>query len=50
MGDDDEATSEALEFMFEPFDRVDVKVVGRLVEHEQVGVRDEGSRSATRFS
>ena len=41
MGDDHEPAREVLEFVLQPLDRIDVEMVGRLVEHEQVGIGDQ---------
>ena len=42
MGDEDERPAVAEEEVFQPADRLDVEVVGRLVEQEDVGLVDEG--------
>lgn len=41
MGDHDEAAAVGLEVVAQPDDRVGVEVVGRLVEQQDVGVREE---------
>ena len=41
VGDDHEPAREVLEFVLQPLDRIDVEMVGRLVEHEQVGIGDQ---------
>ena len=47
MGDKQQAAAPASEALFEPADGVEVEVVGRLVEHEQVGFLQE--RSSKRY-
>ena len=44
MGDHDECATAWCEVVREPCHRLDVEVVGRLVEHEQVGITDEKVR------
>jgi hypothetical protein len=44
VGDDHDAALEADEQLLEPGDRVEVEVVGRLVEQQHVGNGDEGAR------
>ena len=41
MGDEEERPRERREEVLQPADRVDVEVVGRLVEEQDVGLRDE---------
>ena len=41
MGDEEERALVALEESFEPVDRMDVKVIRRFVEQQDVGFRDE---------
>ena len=38
MADDDERAGEAIQPVFQPFDPGEVEMVGRLVEHEHVGL------------
>ena len=42
VGDAQEATGERGESFLEPVDRVDVEMIGRFVEDEQIGRRDQG--------
>ena len=41
MGDGDHRAGEAHQELFEPFDRLGVQVVGRLVEQQHVGLREQ---------
>ena len=42
MGDDDDRILEALEKTLQPDDGLDVEVVGRLVEQQDVGIAEQG--------
>ena len=44
MRDEDDRSGERGERLFEPFDRRDVEMVGRLVEEQQVGLENERPR------
>ncbi len=44
VGDEDQRAAVAEQEVLEPADRLDVQVVGRLVEQEDIGVGDEGPR------
>ena len=48
MGDHDDRRVEADERLLEPLERLDVEVVRGLVEEQEVGLRGEGARPATR--
>ena len=44
VGDEDDRRVDRAQQLFEPFDRLDVEVVGRLVEQQQVRLRCERAR------
>jgi hypothetical protein len=44
VADDDEGTGEALQPVFEPFDRGEIEMVGRLVEQQHVGILRQRAR------
>ena len=46
MADDDEGASEARKPAFEPFNRRQIKVVGRLVEQQQIGFGGQRARQS----
>ncbi|MNH15483.1 hypothetical protein D3C79_750970 [compost metagenome] len=41
VGDEDDGAAKILEELFQPVDGVDVQVVGRLVQQQQIGVAGE---------
>ena len=50
VGDDEEAETGLREIVFQPFDAVDVEVVGGLVEQEQVGLLDQAAGDGEAFA
>ncbi len=44
MGNEDHGGVEGLELALEPLDALDVQVVGRLVEEQQIGIAGERAR------